>query len=318
MFLIQNGLNLLQVNMVNLVFFTTIVLAEIPTGIFADIFGRKKSVILSCVIQCLGMLIYAFSKNTWGFVLAEAVIALGYTFSSGAFRSWFVDRLRYYGYSERLTKVFSRVDLTSKMTGIVAAMIGAYLFDIAPIVPWIIGATAFVVCGITASFVKEEYFVKKMFFLKDAGGLIGFIYAGISLSMILGTLVAPRISDRIVCEKKTLIFLQASIGVGIFASVITNSFILSVLAFMLHEFFRGSFDPVKSSYLHENIPSEQRATIESLESSVQKGGGMIGLCVSGFLAQKFGIPFTWMIFGSLMFFGTLYVGIRGSKDKKGR
>ena len=41
-FLMKNGMSLLQVNLVNTAYFLTLFICEIPTGAFADIFGRKK------------------------------------------------------------------------------------------------------------------------------------------------------------------------------------------------------------------------------------------------------------------------------------
>src|ERR1019366_4447354 len=86
-FLISKGLNLLEVNLVNFVFFATLFVFEIPTGAFADVFGRKLSFILSCFLFSLGMFLYAIATSFWGFALAEGVAAVGATFASGAFQA---------------------------------------------------------------------------------------------------------------------------------------------------------------------------------------------------------------------------------------
>ena len=65
-FLIKNGLSLLEVNLVNMSFFLTLFICEIPTGAFADIFGRKKSFVLACVLMCLSMFVYGcFRRCPW-------------------------------------------------------------------------------------------------------------------------------------------------------------------------------------------------------------------------------------------------------------
>jgi len=87
-FLISKGLNLWEVNLVNLVFFSVMFLAEIPTGAIADIYGRRLSFMLACLLEAIGMFVYAFSDTFVGFAIAEALIALGATCASGAFQAW--------------------------------------------------------------------------------------------------------------------------------------------------------------------------------------------------------------------------------------
>ena len=64
-FLISKGLNLFEVNLVNFVFFTTLFICEIPTGAFADVFGRKLSFVISCMLFALGMFVYGTAKSFW-------------------------------------------------------------------------------------------------------------------------------------------------------------------------------------------------------------------------------------------------------------
>ncbi len=169
LFLLSKGLNLFEVNLVNLVFFTTLFLCEIPTGAFADIFGRKKSFVLSCFIFSIGMIIYAFSNTFWEFAFAEALSAIGATFASGAFSSWLVDSLKYHGYTGSTQLVFARGAQLRQGAGILAALIGAYLADINPSFPWIIGGVLFGITGVIAQTVmKEEYFVRSRFSLTNS------------------------------------------------------------------------------------------------------------------------------------------------------
>ncbi|MEI6042623.1 MAG: MFS transporter [bacterium] len=166
-FLISNGLNLLEVNLVNLVYFSTLFICEIPTGAFADIFGRKSSFVMSCLLTTIGGFMYAYSKSFWGFAASEAVLAIGATFASGAFKAWLVDKLQHHGYTESLHKVFSRAQIFSLIAGIISALIGSQLADISIELPWIWLGFFSLITGIIAMFwLKEEYFVKKEFSFK--------------------------------------------------------------------------------------------------------------------------------------------------------
>ena len=46
LFLLSQGLDLLQVNLVNVAFMVGIFIFEIPTGAYADNFGRRKSLVI--------------------------------------------------------------------------------------------------------------------------------------------------------------------------------------------------------------------------------------------------------------------------------
>ena len=92
-FLLSRGLSLLDVNLVNTVYFATILLAEIPTGAIADVYGRKLSYIVSNILVGLGFFVYGNSSSLFGFLLAEIVVAIGATCESGAYQAWLIDSL---------------------------------------------------------------------------------------------------------------------------------------------------------------------------------------------------------------------------------
>ena len=98
LFLLSHQLTIFEVSLVNMVFMTTMFLLEVPTGAVADIFGRRFSYLLSNLVIAAGFLFYGFSGTLVGFMLAEAILALGATLTSGALDAWFVDSLKFYGY----------------------------------------------------------------------------------------------------------------------------------------------------------------------------------------------------------------------------
>jgi len=167
-FLISRGMNLFEVNLVNLVFFTTLFICEIPTGAIADVFGRKISFVCSCFLFSLGMFIYAISQSFLGFALAEMISAIGSTFASGAFQAWLVDRLKYYGYTESFNSIFVKEQQITSGVGILGALLGAFLADKNMILPWVAGGFVMLFGAIFAMiFMKEEYFVREKFFFKN-------------------------------------------------------------------------------------------------------------------------------------------------------
>lgn len=80
----SNGLTLTEVFLLQGAFSATIVLSEIPSGYWADVVGRKKSVVIGTVLFTAGFWIYSFSHGFYGFLVAEIIMGAGAAFVSGA------------------------------------------------------------------------------------------------------------------------------------------------------------------------------------------------------------------------------------------
>lgn len=82
--LATRGFTITQISVAEAFFHVVSFLFEIPSGVVADVFGRKRAMILSqCmfVLSAAGMLV---SQTMSGLLLAMALDALGYNFASGA------------------------------------------------------------------------------------------------------------------------------------------------------------------------------------------------------------------------------------------
>jgi len=160
----KNGLDLLQVNLVNTAFFTTLFICEIPTGAFADIFGRKHSFVMACFIVGLGDVVYGLSDGISGFIAAEMIIAIGRTFHSGAFEAWFVDSMKHHGHEGSLTKYFARESMITQVVTIVGAICGSYLYAYKIELPWLLGGIVTMIVALIAHYViEEDYWIPKKF-----------------------------------------------------------------------------------------------------------------------------------------------------------
>ena len=66
---------------------------EIPTGVVADKYGRKASIILGGLFSAISISIFGFINNYWAFFLAEFIGALGFALLSGADKALIYDSL---------------------------------------------------------------------------------------------------------------------------------------------------------------------------------------------------------------------------------
>lgn len=77
------GYSLVEIGIAETVFHITSLIFEIPSGILADVFGRKKMLIVSSIMRTIGNIIMILSNNLFMVCLSIAFHALNYNFSSG-------------------------------------------------------------------------------------------------------------------------------------------------------------------------------------------------------------------------------------------
>ncbi len=98
LFLLDAGLDILEVFIANAAFTAGMVVFEIPTGVLADTRGRRISFLLSVAILGVTTLGYVGMAQLGGGVLAFSIVSvimgLGFTFYSGAVEAWHGDARR--------------------------------------------------------------------------------------------------------------------------------------------------------------------------------------------------------------------------------
>lgn len=155
-FLTKKGLTIFEAHLMNFFFFTTLLLFEVPTGAFADVFGRKLSFVLSCFLVSLSKFVYALAPSVEWFVVAEVISGLGVTFSSGAIQAWCIDRLHSLKYQEPIVRVFAREQQIKNAVTILSAMLGSWVAERNPLFPWLFTGVIMFVVGVTAFIVMKE------------------------------------------------------------------------------------------------------------------------------------------------------------------
>lgn len=82
--LAARGYSLIEIGIAETVFHITSLIFEIPSGVLADVFGRKKMLIISTVMRMIGNIIMIASNNLFMVCMSIAFMALSYNFSSGS------------------------------------------------------------------------------------------------------------------------------------------------------------------------------------------------------------------------------------------
>lgn len=86
-------LNPLQLVLVGTVLEATVFLGEVPTGIVADVYSRRVSIIIGTLMMGMGFILEASIPLFETILLSQVIWGLGYTFTSGATEAWISDEI---------------------------------------------------------------------------------------------------------------------------------------------------------------------------------------------------------------------------------
>lgn len=92
--LAARGYSLVEIGVAETVFHVVSLIFEIPSGVLADVFGRKKMLIVSSVMRMVGNIVMIFSGNLFTVCLSIAFHALSFNFSSGTDEALAYDSLK--------------------------------------------------------------------------------------------------------------------------------------------------------------------------------------------------------------------------------
>ena len=175
LFLLDAGLSVQAVFVVNAVFSAGMVLFEIPTVVIADTLGRRASYLLSVIVLAVTTLLYLLcaqaESGPWVFGVVSLFMGLGFTFYSGALEAWLVDALRSVGVDGDLDHVFARSAQVTGLAMLVGTTTGGFLGQIDLAVPFVVRAVVLVgVFGLAWRGMHEMGFTPRPLRLDSIGG----------------------------------------------------------------------------------------------------------------------------------------------------
>ncbi|TXK83529.1 MFS transporter [Paenibacillus sp. N3.4] len=165
---IAMGLNPLQLLLVGMVLEVTVLVFEGITGVIADTYSRKLSIIIGMfVLGCgfvlegsamwLGAAAPLLSAFMW-LLVAQIIFGLGATFVSGADTAWIVDEVGVECVGRVLLRA-GRIGLSGTLVGIVLSV---GLSALAPNLPYVIGGCIYLVLGVILLIYMKETKFKRL------------------------------------------------------------------------------------------------------------------------------------------------------------
>jgi hypothetical protein len=87
------GLNPLQMMLVGTVLEVTCFVFEVPTGIVADVYSRRLSILIGVVLMGCSYTLEGGIPHFWAALVSQVFWGIGYTFTSGANQAWISDEI---------------------------------------------------------------------------------------------------------------------------------------------------------------------------------------------------------------------------------
>jgi predicted MFS family arabinose efflux permease len=154
---------------------------------------------------------------------------------------------------------------------------------------------------VETGFVMWAFYASQPYLLEllasDAVWIAGAVTAGVALATIVGNQVV-EVASRY-CQRRTTLLLAAGALQTVAAVVLglAGSFWVALPALLVFAGGLGVIGPVRQAYLHQLIPSEQRATVISFDSMVSGGGGVAGQVGLGALGEAKSVGTAFVVGG---------------------
>ena len=116
-----------EVFFIESIFFATIVVFEIPSGYFADRYGRRQSLIIGSIFSLAGAIIWSMSYGFASFLIGNFIWGLGLAFASGADTALLYESLLRLNKEKEYKKIQGNIIFIAEMSLFVSSIIGGLM-----------------------------------------------------------------------------------------------------------------------------------------------------------------------------------------------
>ena len=153
----DNGLSMQDIFLLKSIYSIAIVIMEIPSGYMADVWGRKKTLLIGALLGSTGFALYSFSYGFWAFAIAEVVLGIGHSYISGADSALLYDTLKVNSLEKEYIKQEGWITSSGNFAEALAGVCGGLLAAISLRMPFYFQFAVASIAIPAALFLKEPH-----------------------------------------------------------------------------------------------------------------------------------------------------------------
>jgi MFS family permease len=152
----QYGFTLTEVVLLDIPFWVGKFLFEIPTGVVADKFGRRLSLMIAAAMSSACWLVFALSGSFWVLMVTQFIGAIGATFQSGADEALLFETVRAAGREKEYARISARMGVAGTVSAMVCGLGVGVLAETSLRLPVFLSSLVFALAIVPILLMSEE------------------------------------------------------------------------------------------------------------------------------------------------------------------
>lgn len=132
-------------------------LMELPTGVFADLWGRRISCAIGGIVDALGLFLIVLFPNSFWIIVGTLIRAIGESAMSGANTALIYDTLKESGREDEYIKIAAREGIFTQIGLILATLTGGFLYSISKTLPFLLTGISLTISSLIYLKMKEPH-----------------------------------------------------------------------------------------------------------------------------------------------------------------
>lgn len=158
LFFFTKGYTFSDIGLFEMVTSLTIILTDLPSGVLADLVGRKKLIIFANLCLIIMLIILIFNKGGLLILIIAGILnGLEFSSKSGSKSALLYDILLAEGEESNFLKISGKINAISLASSMIGAIIGALLFQISPNLPNLLWIGSITISISALFFVQEAH-----------------------------------------------------------------------------------------------------------------------------------------------------------------
>lgn len=152
---LSKGLSFFEIGLLNSIGSAIIFILEVPSGVLADKFGRKKNLLLGNFLNILFVVVLYFSTNFFSFAVAEIIFSISSCLISGTDASLLYDTLQHEKKEKEYRTILAKNNSITLFISLFTSIVSTILFASYPKIVFLWSAIIYSAMFVLSLFLSE-------------------------------------------------------------------------------------------------------------------------------------------------------------------